>query len=207
MYWVRPTQLLAVTPGHHRFIWDLRYPEPRGAGIGLTIAAVYKNTPIGPFGPFVPPGKYTIRLTSDAKISEQSIQVRLDPRTTISDDDIKLQTELSLQCYNNYNQLQSMRDAIDLKLNQPKTKWKKGQQDALKTFRGSGDPDGGNILYGSISETTVDKETLVSLQDKFLYLITVLQSTETRPTEQTLEAINKLAIRFSELSSRWNTIR
>src|SRR5204863_3384108 len=48
MYWIRPAQSLSVQPGHHRFIWDLRYREPLGANRGLAISAVYKNTPSGP---------------------------------------------------------------------------------------------------------------------------------------------------------------
>jgi len=133
--------------------------------------------------------------------------VRLDPRTTISDADLKLQTDLSLQCYANYTLLQDIRDVIDSKMNNPKTKWKKGQQEDFKSFRGNGEPDGGDILYSSISETSLDKESVVSLQDKFLYMITVLQSTEARPTEQAVDAVNKLSTRYKELSARWNVIK
>lgn len=194
-------------PGHHRFIWDLRYRAPRGAGRGLTISAVFKNTPIGPPGPFVHPGKYIVRLIADGKITEQTIHVRLDPRTSIREDDLKLQTDLSQQCYNSYNTLQAFRDEIDLKLNNPKSKWKKGQQEGFKNLRGSGEPDGGDVLYSSISETPVDKETIVTLQDKLLYMLTVIQSTETRPTQQAVEAVNKLTNRLAELTETWNTMK
>jgi hypothetical protein len=207
MYWVRPQQKVGTTQGHHRIIWDLRYREPEGTAKGLSIAAVYKNTPIGPHGPFVHPGNYTVRLTVDGKILEQSIQVRLDPRTAISEDDLRLQTDLSMQCYNRYNALQSIRKEMDAKLNNPKAKWKKGQQEKFKTLRGHGDPDGGDILYGSISETSVERESIVSLQDKFLFLLTVIQSSETRPTQQTEEAVNKLTNRFSELTAAWNSMK
>ena len=207
MYWIRPSQKVSTTQGHHRIIWDLRYREPEGTAKGLSIAAVYKNTPIGPFGPFVAPGVYSVRLTADGKTSEQTVQVRLDPRTSISDADLKLQTDLSWQCYNQYNMLQSIRKEMDAKLNNPKTKWKKEQQEKFKTLRGGGAPDGGDILYGSISETSVERESIVSLQDKFLFLLTVIQSSETRPTQQTEEAVNKLTNRYAELTAAWNAIK
>lgn len=207
MYWIRPAQRLSGAPGHHRVVWDLRYSEPRGAGRGLSIAAVYKNTAIGPLSPFVAPGKYKVRLTTDGSSVEQQLNVRLDPRTTFSDADLKLQTDLSRQCYDNYNELQSFREVVEAKMNNPKTKWKKDQQEAFKNLRGNGDPDGGDILYSSISETTLDKETIVSLQDKFLYMITVLQSTDSRPTSQTATAVEKLNARFNDLVLKWNAIK
>jgi hypothetical protein len=207
MYWIRPSQKVATTVGHHRIVWDLRYRAPEGTAKGLSIAAVYKNTQIGPLGPFVHPGKYTVRLTVDGKTTERPLQVRLDPRTSISDDDLKLQTDLSLKCYNQYNVLQSVRNEMDAKLNNPKTKWKKGQQDKFKMLRGNGEPDGGDILYGSISETSVERETIVSLQDKFLFLVALMQSSETRPTQPTEEAVNKLTNRFAELTAAWNAVK
>ena len=31
-YWIRPTQVLSATPGFHRFVWDMHYERPAGAG-------------------------------------------------------------------------------------------------------------------------------------------------------------------------------
>jgi len=207
MYWARPAQQLSVTPGHHRFIWDLRYGSPRGTARGLTIAAVYKNSPVEPGGPFVHPGKYTVRLITDGKISEQSIQVRLDPRATISDADLQLQTDLSLQCYASYNSLQSIREEIDLALKDSKRKWKKLQQEGFKSLRGNGEPDGADIMYSSISESPVEKETIVSLQEKFLYMLASIQSVDAKPTKQAVDAVNRLTNRLAELTEKWAAIR
>jgi len=203
MYWIRPSQNLSTAIGHHRFIWDLCYQEPKGAARGFSISAVYKNTASGPVGPYVAPGKYVVRLTADGKVSEQPIQVRLDPRTSISDADLKLQTDLSMQCYNLYNTLQLVRDEIDARLNNPKSKWKKGEKEKWQVLRGSGEPDGANILYGSITYAPLERESMVSLQDKLLYMLSVLQSTETKPTTQTIEAMNALTKRFTEMMTKW----
>ncbi|HCR52836.1 MAG TPA: glycoside hydrolase, partial [Cytophagales bacterium] len=78
-YWFRPAQKIATDAGHHRFIWDLRYAPPAGSQRQHSISAVYKNTPTGPQGPFVMPGKYTVRLTVDGKPMEKSLEIKMDP--------------------------------------------------------------------------------------------------------------------------------
>ncbi len=62
-YWFRPPQRIATGAGHHRIVWDLRHPPPRGAARSFSIAAVVRNTPSGPVGPYVHPGRYRVRLT------------------------------------------------------------------------------------------------------------------------------------------------
>src|SRR5207249_4217904 len=61
--WLRPPQVLSAAAGSHRFVWDLHYPPPEGARRSYPIAAVRGDTPAVPTGPWVPPGRYTVRLT------------------------------------------------------------------------------------------------------------------------------------------------
>lgn len=199
-YWIRPHQAVALTPGHHRINWDLRYPNPKAADRGFAISAIYHNTPSGPLGPYVHPGQYVVRLTVDGKTEQQNIQVRLDPRVTISDEDLRRQTELSLSMYEGYSQLQMLRDQIDAAVSNSKRKWKPGQKEALGTLRGSGDPDGGDFLYGAIREDALDKETVVGLQSKMLFMLSVLQSADAQPTQQAGDACTKLLQRSKHLS-------
>jgi hypothetical protein len=143
-YWIRPQQILSAEPGHHRFVWDLRYAEPRGAKRQLSIAAVYHNTPSGPQGPYVHPGSYTVKLTVDGKTFERSLDVRLDPRVTINESDLRLQSDNSMECYNAYQQLQDMREAIDARLMDKKqnsaggpssTSWRRNSGELRHTLR------------------------------------------------------------------------
>jgi hypothetical protein len=138
---------------------------------------------------------------------EQPIQVRLDPRTTAGVEDIALQSELSMQCYSAYNTLQSFREDLDLRLNNPKRKWKQGEKEKLIALRGAGLPDGGDIIYSSITEVPLEQESIVSLQDKLLYMMGVLQSTDAKPTEQAGIAVGKLTKRFTELTVMYNGLK
>lgn len=206
-YWIRSPQILAATPGHHRFVWDLRHEPPPGSEREFPIAAVYRNTPSGPDGPFVPPGRYTVRLTVDGAVLERPLEVRLDPRVNISAADVQLQTDNSLACYNAYLRLQKIREAIDAALQNPAVQRNAKKREALQALRGSGLPGNPDLLYGSITAASVDKETVVGLQNKFLYLMNVLQSVETRPTQQVIAGVRVLEEMSEALARRWEALR
>jgi photosystem II stability/assembly factor-like uncharacterized protein len=72
---------LAATPGHHRFVWNLRYPRPHAISYSYSIAAIPgRETPALPEGAFVLPGRYRVRLAADGRTIEQALEVKLDPR-------------------------------------------------------------------------------------------------------------------------------
>jgi len=207
-YWIRPPQTLSTSPGHHRFVWDLRHEPPPGSEREFAIAAVYRSTPTGPHGPFVHPGRYTVRLTVDGALQERPLDVRLDPRVTISAADVQLQTDYSLACYKGYLRLQKMRESIDaLLLNRNTQRNVKKQEALLKTLRGSDLPGNPDLLYGSITAASSDQETIAGLQNKFLYLLNVLQSAEARPTQQTIAGVKALEEMLEALTRKWETTR
>jgi photosystem II stability/assembly factor-like uncharacterized protein len=83
-YWIRPPQTLATAAGMHRFVWDLRYPDPEVLDHNYPIAAIYQYTPREPRGPFVVPGNYTVTLTAGDARSTQPLVVRMDPRVPVT---------------------------------------------------------------------------------------------------------------------------
>ncbi len=106
-YWLAPAPVLAKNPGLHRFVWDLRYPDPEQLlytyyGIHVdyfeyTLAdhAIPHNTPWHePQGPMVVPGDYEVRLTVNGVIYRQPITVKLDPRLKYSIEELRRQLDL-----------------------------------------------------------------------------------------------------------------
>ena len=92
-------------------------------------------TPTSPVGPFVHPGRYTVRLTAGGATVERHVDVRMDPRVAVSEADLRLQTDLSLACYRAYQRAQELRDAIDAAIaRQP------DRREQLTALRGSGTP-------------------------------------------------------------------
>ena len=135
-YWLRPPQRLSTARGQHRFLWDLRYAPPRGARRELSIAAVHRGTRTSPAGPYVHPGRYTVRLTAGGATAERTLDVRRDPRVSISDADLQRQTDLSLACYRAYQRVQDIREAIDAAADR-----QRGRREQLTALRGSGGPE------------------------------------------------------------------
>jgi hypothetical protein len=200
-YWRRPFQGLSGEVGHQRYVWNLRYKEPRGANRDYAIAAVQYNTESGPVGPFVAPGAYKIQLNVNGDITERNLLVKLDPRSELSNDAITLQTDLSMQCYTNYETLQLIRESIDKILTS-----KSSEQELLLKYRGQGAPNNGDIIYGSIYESALENESIVGLQSKLLFLLNVLQNTDAKPTTKTQEASNILNKRVAEMVSVWRSM-
>jgi hypothetical protein len=203
-YWARPFKGLSTKTGQHRFVWNLRYKAPRGANRGYSIAAVQYNTASGPVGPFVAPGNYTIQLTVDGVTTEKTLKVNLDPRSEMSNEALKLQTEHSLQCYYNYETLQNIREAIDAKLTS--TILSNEYKEALYKFRGRGAPNNGDVIYGSIYASELSNETVVGLQSKLIYLMNVFQSADAKPTAKAVDASNLLDKRVKEIETLWKSL-
>jgi photosystem II stability/assembly factor-like uncharacterized protein len=68
--WVKVPATLSAAPGHHRFVWPLRYPAPAA-----------KN----PYadGVWAPPGRYTVVLEADGARLTQPLTVVPDPRLSL----------------------------------------------------------------------------------------------------------------------------
>ncbi len=87
-WWIAPQARPAASAGAHRFVWDLQAPPPRSHGSEPTIAAIPHDTPLEPEGPTVPPGRYTVTLDADGARSTQTLVVRQDPRSRVSQNDL-----------------------------------------------------------------------------------------------------------------------
>jgi photosystem II stability/assembly factor-like uncharacterized protein len=204
-YWIRPPQRPGTGAGHHRFVWDLRYAPPPGARRELAIAAVRGQTPTGPHGPFVHPGRYTVRLIVDGAVQERPLDVRLDPRVTISEDDLHRHTALSLRAYRAHERLQTLRDALDARLADAALPAER--RDALRALRGTGAPGNPDVQYGSITAVPAETETIVGLQGKLLFMLTLLQGADARPTTQAEAAIVALEATMEALLRRGEALR
>lgn len=98
-YWLRPPQSLSVEKGAHRLTWDMRYSPVPGVRPSYGIAAIYRNTPPEPTGPWVMPGTYTVVLKVNGKVYRQPITVKMDPRVKTPTADLTAQFRLSKQIY------------------------------------------------------------------------------------------------------------
>src|SRR5437764_706401 len=73
--------------GASRFVWDLRYPSPRGIEGDRESEEIMK-------GPLVPPGTYQVQLKLGDQTYTQSFEVHKDPRVRTSGEDLQEQFDL-----------------------------------------------------------------------------------------------------------------
>jgi len=96
-WWMRPAPTVGTAAGMHRFLWDLHYPPPAALRHEYPIAAVYRDTPREPRGPWVLPGRYTVRLTADGRTFTRALSVAMDPRLAASPRALQRQLALALR--------------------------------------------------------------------------------------------------------------
>jgi photosystem II stability/assembly factor-like uncharacterized protein len=88
--WLGPPAVPTATPGHNRFVWDLRLAPPRALEPEYAIAAVQGQPgPTLPGGAFILPGAYTVRLGVDGATLTRPLAVVLDPRVDTSARDLE----------------------------------------------------------------------------------------------------------------------
>jgi hypothetical protein len=108
-----------------------------------------------------------------------------------------------MSCYRGYLALQTIRDEIDRRAGDLEPEGR----DRWTAFRGQGLPGEPDTLYGSIREQAPEDETIVGLQEKFLYLLKLLQQADARPTLQARSAVANLTERAKRMERRWEELR
>jgi DNA-binding FrmR family transcriptional regulator len=110
---VKEVTTISASAGMNRYAWNLRYEQP------VKIPGAFYSG-IGPQGPVVQPGQYTIKLTAGKQSLSQPLEIVMDPRTkNVNPDDLRKQFELALQVnqanndlHRAVNQVRTMRAEI-----------------------------------------------------------------------------------------------
>jgi photosystem II stability/assembly factor-like uncharacterized protein len=192
-YWVRPSRVLPATTGAHRWVWDLRYPPPDVPFHDYPISAIPHDTPRVPLGPFVAPGRYTVRLTVAGKAYVQPLVVRLDPRISTSPAGVALKQQLSMQVYNGIQasaaalkRIQEMRvelAALKSQAQNDRTNWRTELDTRLAQLAtGGGGRVGRRRIAGGEANLAQTRGTLAGLLE-------LLQGTDAAPTTQAVAAV------------------
>jgi photosystem II stability/assembly factor-like uncharacterized protein len=107
----KPEPQIKPEAGLNRFVWDLRYEG--AARVPNYHLWEYNN---GRLGPIAVPGKYQVRLTVDGKSQTAALELKLDPRLSVAQEDLQKQFDLRLQIrdqldrvYDAVNQIQDVR--------------------------------------------------------------------------------------------------
>jgi len=111
----KPEKQIKAEVGLNRFIWNLHYQE--ASRVSDYYLYEYKD---GADGPLALPGKYQVRLTVDGKSQTVPLELKLDPRVSVSQADLQKQFDLLLQVrnqlsrvYDTVNQMEDVRQQVN----------------------------------------------------------------------------------------------
>jgi hypothetical protein len=152
------------------------------------------NTAPNETSPWVMSGNHIVKLTIDGKVHEQSITIKMDPRVKTSADELKLQHDLSLQCY--MGRIESMKALEEIS----------SYRSSIKNSADFSNKD--NALKNL--EVTPQGSTAPSfgrLNNGFESAFNALQESDMPPTTQMINAVKELNQQLIVLKKKWETLR
>jgi hypothetical protein len=214
-YWARKPRVILTTEGHHRFLWDLRYPAVPGMSTGPSAdEAVPHDTPAVASSPFVLPGSYTVRLIADGKILSEHFEVVMDPRVKTPMADLEAQFKLSKAMYDDamhattaLHEIAVLRDQMKTRAAQPPVA---GAGDSLESKlnaiagRAEGGRGGGG---GGGRGGPAGPPNLSALRLQLARMEHTVQAADMSPTTAQTDGYESIRKPMADLLDQWNKVK
>ncbi len=211
-YWVAHPKPLAKEPGMHRFLWDMRYPDPQAVHVqtpyNYPMGAIVGETPLPPQGPLVLPGKYEVRLKVDGQTYRQPLEVKMDPRVNYARN--KLESALGLelkisaalgQNFAGYQQVKDLRSRLAEFTKRPAA-------DPVAPAAAQLDSKADAILGESVSPFDTPKgSSFMIVNDNLVALIALVDSADFAPSEASFAALQKVCSGMAETFGEWEQLK
>jgi hypothetical protein len=181
-YWIRPESRLSGDAGAHRFVWNLRGPQPAVLEFAYPIAAVPYNTPQEPAGIWALPGNYLARLTVNGRSYTQPFSIRMDPRVKAAVPVLTQQHRLGQQIFAALREDKSALDSLT----------------ALRTRVHDAGFDRSLAALG---------DSLARLNGDLATLFGTVQDVDAAPTTQILAAIASKRAELEQALVSWRSLR
>jgi len=210
-YWIHPMRTLPKSAGMHRFVWDLRYPQPPALSYEYSSAApISSGTYTVPQGPLVIPGEYEVRLIAAGNEYAQKLIVKQDPRVHLPTSDLAKQLELEQQIdaalmrtYETVQEIGSVRDQLDA------IRERAAINPSLKGLLGTIDELDRHAeeIVGHKAEYPLRPTGLIELDRTLSSLATIVGGADSAPTAQSYAAFEAAQKRFAEQSAKWEKFK
>jgi photosystem II stability/assembly factor-like uncharacterized protein len=199
-----PRAGLPARAGMNRFVWDLREVGP-AAVPGLVIVELQRGE-----GPFVMPGAYQVKLTAAGKDYTAPLEVRIDPRVHVTQEDLQKQFEFALEVRDRINQVHGAVNQI-LAARKALEAARQGASDSASQAI-----DGVEQKMDAIEEqlTQVHSTTLgaslvypIMLDAQYADLANTAESADTAPTAQTYHVFESYERKREALLAQWKALQ
>ncbi len=207
--WARPTRLLSAAPGHHRFLWDMQYPQVPGmATTPDDDQATPHDTPPVSTAPWVLPGSYTVRLIAGGKTLSAPLTVTMDPRVKTPAADLEAQFTLAKEVYDGLmqstaalHQIGVLREQLEARRKQPIV----GQ--AGPSLDAKLDAIAGPEPRGEVGRGPMGPATLGSVRMQLARMLHSIENADEAPTQAQQEACAIAAKPLPTLLQQWEQLK
>jgi photosystem II stability/assembly factor-like uncharacterized protein len=211
--WARAPRVLLTSVGHHRFLWDMRYPPVPGMSTGPSAdQAVPHDTPAVASSPVVLPGTYTVRLIANGKTLSEPFKVVMDPRVKTSSADLLMQFQISKAIYDDamrataaLHEITVLRQQLAAKGSVP------GDPDSIesKLTKLAGRAEGGRGGGGGGGGRGGPQgpANLTTLRLQLARMEHTLQDADAAPTTAQVEAYDTMKKPLADLLDQWKALK
>ena len=210
-FWFAKTASVDANAGLHRFVWDLRYEEPKALPASYygpilqyteyTLAdhAIPHETPRRqPQGPLVAPGDYIVELTADGQTIKKSLRVVIDPRVSAPQEDLEAQLAAARRVaagmevsFAAYHQLDAL--AADLKQKEKQKPTATTVEKIKKQIK-------------ALQEGTPEAPGMGPINRDLSRLLGSVEAADQRPTEPQMQAINSSCDALEKALGAWKAM-
>jgi len=204
----RVSETLPAEGGLNRFAWNLRYEDP------VTIPGSFYETDIAPKGAFALPGIYKVKLTAAGKSQTVPLELKLDPRATVSREDLEKQFDLEQKIsrrltvlHKTVNQLRTLRAQVQA-MNKKYTgvaAWdpiRSGAEDLVKKLTAMEE----QLVQTKVKSTEGDLNFPTMLDEQLIYLSWFVDAGDASPTRPQVDTYEMLSKKIEEQLSRWDAV-
>jgi hypothetical protein len=211
-YWARKPRVLLTSEGHHRFLWDLRYPAVPGMSTGPSAEeAIPHDTPAVASSPYVMPGTYTVRLIADGKTLSESFKVTMDPRVKTSMADLESQFSISKSIYDDtlrattaLHEITVVRDQLKSK---PSTVAEAADSLEAKLTKIAGRAEGGRGGGGGGRGGPAGPPNITTLRLQLARLQHTVQNADEAPTTAQVASYDEMRKPLNDLIDQWKALK
>ncbi len=199
---------LPAEAGLNRFAWNLRYEDP------LKIPGAFFENDTAPKGAFALPGTYKARLTVGGKSQTAPIELVMDPRTTVSREDIDKQFELEQKIsrcltvlHRTVNQLRDLRMQLQAlnKIYAGVAAWdpiRSGAEDLARKLTAIED----QLVQTKIKSTEGDLNFPTMIDEQLAFLSFAVDAGDAGPTQPQTATFEVLSKKVEDQESKWDSI-
>jgi photosystem II stability/assembly factor-like uncharacterized protein len=183
--------------GMNRFIWNMRYPDPKKVDGYVASEAVMA-------GPVAPPATYQVQLTVGDQTYTETIEILKDPRLPATQEDLDAQFELHLEIrdklsetHNAINTLRNIRQQLeDWEKRTRERKDHEAVSRSVRSLKEKLSPIEDELIQSKAKTRQDTMNYPVKLNGKLAWLAGVVSSSLTAPTRQEYELFEDLSARI-----------